>query len=152
MMDSVFEKWKLYGDQCLYNLSLLPPPTELVCNRTFDKYSCWPDTPPNTTASIACPWYLPWYHKVQHRFVYKTCGPDGQWLRGPQGQSLRNASQCRMDKEELEVQVSPWTGSSWTLMGPSVVVAGCPMEQVPAATSRQRRRPQPPQAEGIVPH
>lgn len=27
MMDSVFEKWKLYGDQCLYNLSLLPPPT-----------------------------------------------------------------------------------------------------------------------------
>ncbi|XP_059527684.1 glucagon receptor [Myotis daubentonii] len=104
MMDSVFENWKLYGEQCLHNLSLLPPPTELVCNRTFDKYSCWPDTRPNTTASIACPWYLPWYHKVQHRFVYKTCGPDGQWVRGPQGQSLRNASQCRMDKEELEVQ------------------------------------------------
>lgn len=44
-----------------------PPPsfifTELVCNRTFDKYSCWPDTPPNTTANISCPWYLPWYHK-----------------------------------------------------------------------------------------
>jgi hypothetical protein len=47
---------------------LVPPPssctfTELVCNRTFDKYSCWPDTPPNTTANISCPWYLPWYHK-----------------------------------------------------------------------------------------
>lgn len=27
VMDSVFEKWKLYGDQCLHNLSLLPPPT-----------------------------------------------------------------------------------------------------------------------------
>lgn len=43
-----------------------PPPArlaELVCNRTFDKYSCWPDTPPNTTANISCPWYLPWYHK-----------------------------------------------------------------------------------------
>lgn len=44
------------------------PPTppcfaELVCNRTFDKYSCWPDTPPNTTANISCPWYLPWHHK-----------------------------------------------------------------------------------------
>lgn len=26
-MDFLFEKWKLYGDQCLYNLSLLPPPT-----------------------------------------------------------------------------------------------------------------------------
>lgn len=26
-MDFLFEKWKLYGDQCLHNLSLLPPPT-----------------------------------------------------------------------------------------------------------------------------
>ncbi|XP_036924622.1 glucagon receptor isoform X3 [Sturnira hondurensis] len=103
VMDFLLEKWKLYGDQCLHNLSLLPPPTELVCNRTFDKYSCWPDTPPNTTASISCPWYLPWYHKVQHGFVYKRCGPDGQWVRGPQGQPWRNASQCQMDEEEKEV-------------------------------------------------
>ncbi|XP_074200075.1 glucagon receptor isoform X4 [Camelus bactrianus] len=67
VMDFLFEKWKLYGDQCLYNLSLLPPPTELVCNRTFDKYSCWPDTPPNTTANISCPWYLPWHRKAPLR-------------------------------------------------------------------------------------
>ncbi|XP_039082146.1 glucagon receptor isoform X1 [Hyaena hyaena] len=104
VMDFLFEKWKLYGDQCLYNLSLLPPPTELVCNRTFDKYSCWPDTPPNTTASTSCPWYLPWHHKVQHRLVFKKCGPDGQWVRGPRGQPWRNASQCQMDDEEIEVQ------------------------------------------------
>ncbi|XP_043441316.1 glucagon receptor [Prionailurus bengalensis] len=104
VMDFLFEKWKLYGDQCLYNLSLLPPPTELVCNRTFDKYSCWPDTPPNTTANISCPWYLPWHHKVQHRLVFKKCGPDGQWVRGPRGQPWRNASQCQMDDDEIEVQ------------------------------------------------
>ncbi|XP_053773878.1 glucagon receptor isoform X2 [Desmodus rotundus] len=104
VMDFLLEKWKLYGDQCLHNLSLLPPPTELVCNRTFDKYSCWPDTPPNTTASISCPWYLPWYHKVQHGFVYKRCGPDGQWVRGPRGQPWRDASQCQMDEEEVKVQ------------------------------------------------
>ncbi|XP_016019373.2 glucagon receptor isoform X2 [Rousettus aegyptiacus] len=103
-MDFLFEKWKLYGDQCLHNLSLLPPPTELVCNRTFDKYSCWPDTPPNTTASIPCPWYLPWYHKVQHRLVYKRCEPDGQWARGPRGQPWRNASQCQLEDDEIEVQ------------------------------------------------
>ncbi|XP_029783873.1 glucagon receptor isoform X1 [Suricata suricatta] len=104
VMDFLFEKWKLYGDQCLYNLSLLPAPTELVCNRTFDKYSCWPDTPPNTTANISCPWYLPWHHKVQHRLVFKKCGPDGQWVRGPRGQPWRNASQCQMDEDEIEVQ------------------------------------------------
>ncbi|XP_054449340.1 glucagon receptor isoform X2 [Pteronotus mesoamericanus] len=104
VLDFLLEKWKLYGDQCLHNLSLLPPPTELVCNRTFDKYSCWPDTPPNTTASIACPWYLPWHHKVQHRFVYKRCGPDGQWVRGPQGQPWRDASQCQLDEDEVKVE------------------------------------------------
>ncbi|XP_021082671.1 glucagon receptor isoform X2 [Mesocricetus auratus] len=104
VMDFLFEKWKLYGDQCHHNLSLLPPPTELVCNRTFDKYSCWPDTLPNTTANISCPWYLPWYHKVQHGLVFKRCGPDGQWVRGPRGQPSRNASQCQMDDEEIQVQ------------------------------------------------
>ncbi|XP_004709156.1 glucagon receptor [Echinops telfairi] len=104
VMDFLFEKWKLYGDECSHNLSLLPPPTELVCNRTFDKYSCWPDTLPNTTASISCPWYLPWHHKVQHRLVFKKCGPDGQWVRGPQGQPWRDASQCQMDMDELKDQ------------------------------------------------
>lgn len=53
-----------------------PAPAELVCNRTFDKYSCWPDTPPNTTANISCPWYLPWYHKGNRR------RDVGGWPRG----------------------------------------------------------------------
>lgn len=30
-MDFLFQKWKLYGDQCLRNLSLLPPPTGEPC-------------------------------------------------------------------------------------------------------------------------
>ncbi|KAM6164659.1 glucagon receptor [Rhynchocyon petersi] len=104
VMDFLFEKWRLYGDQCAHNLSLLPPPTELVCNRTFDKYACWPDTPINTTASTSCPWYLPWHHKVKNHLVFKTCGPDGQWVLGPRGQPWRNASQCEMDFDELEGQ------------------------------------------------
>ncbi|XP_046531994.1 glucagon receptor isoform X9 [Equus quagga] len=83
VMDFLFEKWKLYGDQCLHNLSLLPPPTELVCNRTFDKYSCWPDTPPNTTANISCPWYLPWHHKAPPRLQEVWAGRAvGAWAPG----------------------------------------------------------------------
>lgn len=46
---------------------VLPRPAELVCNRTFDKYACWPDTPANTTANTSCPWYLPWHPKGDHR-------------------------------------------------------------------------------------
>ncbi|XP_009879593.1 PREDICTED: glucagon receptor [Charadrius vociferus] len=77
---------------------------KLVCNRTFDKFSCWPDTLPNSTASVPCPWFLPWYQKVRHRHVFKTCGPDGQWVTGPRGQSLRDATQCELDAEDLEAQ------------------------------------------------
>lgn len=140
---------------------LVPPPssftfTELVCNRTFDKYSCWPDTPPNTTANISCPWYLPWYHKgngvvsaweaegaksgsgltraythvpVQHRLVFKRCGPDGQWVRGPRGQSWRDASQCQMDDDEIEVQVSSegcGVVLPWGCVGPGDMVLPSP--------------------------
>ncbi|NWX15434.1 GLR protein, partial [Aegotheles bennettii] len=102
--DFLFESWKAYSEECQRNMSRLPASTELVCNRTFDKFSCWPDTLPNSTASVPCPWFLPWYQKVKHRHVFKTCGPDGQWVTGPRGQSLRDATQCELDAEDLEAQ------------------------------------------------
>ncbi|NXT59242.1 GLR protein, partial [Pluvianellus socialis] len=102
--DFLFESWKAYSEECHRNMSRLPVPTELVCNRTFDKFSCWPDTLPNSTASVPCPWFLPWYQKVKHRYVFKTCGLDGQWVTGPQGQSLRDATQCELDAEDLKAQ------------------------------------------------
>ncbi|XP_071429818.1 glucagon receptor isoform X1 [Pithys albifrons albifrons] len=102
--DTLFERWKKYSEECQRNMSRLPAPTELVCNRTFDKYSCWPDTAPNSTASVPCPWFLPWYQKVKHGLVFKTCGPDGQWVTGPRGQSLCNATQCEQDYEDLKAQ------------------------------------------------
>uniref|UniRef100_A0A8C5UAX1 Glucagon receptor n=1 Tax=Malurus cyaneus samueli TaxID=2593467 RepID=A0A8C5UAX1_9PASS len=102
--DNLYERWMKYSEECQRNMSRLPAPTELVCNRTFDKFSCWPDTMPNSTASVPCPWFLPWYQKVKHGHVFKTCGPDGQWVTGPQGQSLRNATQCEQDNEDLKAQ------------------------------------------------
>lgn len=42
---------------------------------------------------------------MQHRLVFKKCGPDGQWVRGPRGQPWRNASQCQVEDEELQGQV-----------------------------------------------
>ncbi|XP_038598742.1 glucagon receptor, partial [Tachyglossus aculeatus] len=99
VLDFVFEKWKSYSDECLRNLSRLPAPTELVCNRTFDKYSCWPDALPNSTANSSCPWYLPWHDKVRHGLAFKRCGPDGEWVKEP-----RDASQCVMDVQDVAAQ------------------------------------------------
>uniref|UniRef100_A0A8D0H474 Glucagon receptor n=1 Tax=Sphenodon punctatus TaxID=8508 RepID=A0A8D0H474_SPHPU len=104
IMDFVFERWKAYSEECHYNMSLLAPPTEPVCNRTFDRFSCWPDTPPNSTVNVSCPWFLPWHDKVKHGYVFKTCGPEGQWVTGPNGQSLRDSRQCLMDNQTIKEQ------------------------------------------------
>ncbi|XP_066472298.1 glucagon receptor [Tiliqua scincoides] len=103
--DVLYENWKAYSKECFHNMSLMPPPTELVCNRTFDNYSCWPDAQPNTTAKVFCPWYLPWYDQVKHGYVFQKCGPDGQWVTDPNRKSLRDAHQCVNNQTHLE-QVS----------------------------------------------
>uniref|UniRef100_A0A8C1E0V2 Glucagon receptor a n=1 Tax=Cyprinus carpio carpio TaxID=630221 RepID=A0A8C1E0V2_CYPCA len=63
-LKTLMARWMMYRDECFRNISREPPMTGLVCNRTFDKYACWPDALPNTTVSVACPWYLPWHKEV----------------------------------------------------------------------------------------
>lgn len=87
-LDKLKESWKLYMEECEHNISQVPISTGLVCNRTFDSYACWPDGLPNTTVSVSCPWYLPWYHKVQHGMVYQECDTSGQWV------PMKNTSEC----------------------------------------------------------
>uniref|UniRef100_A0A8C1ARJ6 Glucagon receptor a n=3 Tax=Cyprinus carpio TaxID=7962 RepID=A0A8C1ARJ6_CYPCA len=67
-LKTLMARWMMYRDECFRNISREPPMAGLVCNRTFDKYACWPDALPNTTVSVACPWYLPWHKegKTQH--------------------------------------------------------------------------------------
>ncbi|XP_027480391.2 glucagon receptor isoform X2 [Zalophus californianus] len=97
VMDFLFEKWKLYGDQCLYNLSLLPPPTEPSTSTPVGRTPL-PTPRPTCPAPGTCP------GTTKQRLVFKKCGPDGQWVRGPRGQAWRDASQCQMDEKEIEVQ------------------------------------------------
>nr|XP_019949730.1 PREDICTED: glucagon receptor-like isoform X2 [Paralichthys olivaceus] len=87
-LDKLKESLKLYMEECDHNNSRDPPSTGFVCNRTFDNYACWPDGVPNTTVSVPCPWYLPWYHEVQHGMVYQECDANGQWV------ATKNTSEC----------------------------------------------------------
>ncbi|XP_030646040.1 glucagon receptor [Chanos chanos] len=98
-LKTLMEKWKMYKDECNRNISREPLVTGVVCNRTFDKYACWPDGLPNTTVSVACPWYLPWYNKVQHGFVYRECDAEGQWV------IQRNTTECEPnDQSQIDMQ------------------------------------------------
>lgn len=104
IMDYLYDSWRKYETECQQKMSMEPPPTGLVCNRTFDKFSCWPDTQPNTTVNASCPWFLPWHKKVQHGNVYKHCGPDGQWAAMVNGHPIRDARECELDQADVEDQ------------------------------------------------
>ncbi|KAM7418861.1 hypothetical protein PAMA_016134 [Pampus argenteus] len=84
------EQWSSYKNQCLDYINATPPATGMVCNRTFDQYVCWPDGLPGTTVNVSCPWFLPWYRKVQQGLVYRVCGEDGRWAQ-------KNTSECEDD-------------------------------------------------------
>ncbi|KAM8879177.1 glucagon receptor isoform 2-T2 [Spinachia spinachia] len=84
------EQWSSYRNQCLDFYVATPPARGLVCNRTFDLYACWPDGLPGTTVNVSCPWFLPWYRKVQQGLVYRFCNKEGQWAQ-------KNTSECEDD-------------------------------------------------------
>uniref|UniRef100_A0A3Q1IRU5 Glucagon receptor b n=1 Tax=Anabas testudineus TaxID=64144 RepID=A0A3Q1IRU5_ANATE len=94
-LELVKEKWSSYKNKCLNYLNATPPATGLVCNRTFDQYACWPDGLPGTTVNVSCPWFLPWFHKVQHGLVYRVCKEDGHWAQ-------KNTSECEDDPGEQQ--------------------------------------------------
>nr|XP_054509859.1 LOW QUALITY PROTEIN: gastric inhibitory polypeptide receptor [Agelaius phoeniceus] len=122
--------WRQYRQACELHLRLAPPPPGPVCNRSFDLYACWGDAVPNSTATVPCPWYLPWYHRgnageegtarrgqrgdsrvaVQGGVVARRCGPDGRWVTDDSGRTWQDNSQC----EDL-AQVTALERQVWLL-------------------------------------
>ncbi|XP_053347806.1 glucagon receptor [Clarias gariepinus] len=94
----VIKEWLKYKEECHENNSRELPATGLVCNRTFDRFVCWPDGLPNTTVAVPCPWFLPWYAKVQNGLVYMECKAEGQWAK------QRNASECEPEPDKTDTQ------------------------------------------------
>uniref|UniRef100_A0A8C2XNM7 Gastric inhibitory polypeptide receptor n=1 Tax=Cyclopterus lumpus TaxID=8103 RepID=A0A8C2XNM7_CYCLU len=55
-----------YKEDCVRMIEREPlPQAGLFCNRTFDRYACWPDTNAGSVVNISCPFYLPWYDQEQ---------------------------------------------------------------------------------------
>ncbi|KAE8283288.1 Glucagon receptor [Larimichthys crocea] len=100
------ESWESYMTECENNNSRDPPSIGLVCNRTFDNYACWPDGFPNTTVSVSCPWYLPWYHEVKNGMLHQECDANGQWV------TTKNTSECDSSMQSL---LQPYYGLIWVM-------------------------------------
>ncbi|XP_020780018.2 glucagon receptor-like [Boleophthalmus pectinirostris] len=101
VLEETYRKWLQYKDDCVKMIeSEMVPQGGLFCNRTFDHYACWPDTPAGSMVNISCPFYLPWFDKVAQGVVRRRCGPNGIWEEDEIGQVWRDKSQC---EEEIEV-------------------------------------------------
>ncbi|XP_003742973.1 calcitonin gene-related peptide type 1 receptor [Galendromus occidentalis] len=67
-----------YFRRCLEKILLDSNRTEGVhCERHFDGWGCWKDTPPGETASISCPHFVPGF--ISKLKASKVCHKNGSW-------------------------------------------------------------------------
>lgn len=97
----------------------------LVCEREFDKYACWPDGLPNTTVSVSCPWYLPWYNKGKrldgqrvNAALHRCCRCT---LKYPKWRDLKPACVCVQFNTAWCIRSVTPTASGWQWRTPASV-------------------------------
>ncbi|KAM9716314.1 glucagon receptor-like [Menidia menidia] len=106
VLEETYRKWVQYKEECVRMVENEPfPQAGLFCNRTFDRYACWPDAPAGVMVNISCPFYLPWYDKVSQGVVRRLCGSDGLWARDDSGMVWRDKSQCEEEKEVVSQEL-----------------------------------------------
>uniref|UniRef100_A0A6I8NFA9 Glucagon-like peptide 2 receptor n=1 Tax=Ornithorhynchus anatinus TaxID=9258 RepID=A0A6I8NFA9_ORNAN len=91
LLEETTRKWAQYKEKCLRDLQKRP--TGLFCNGTFDKYACWPHSPPGNV-SVPCPPYLPDRQPESPGRVYRLCLETGTW------QTLENSTAVWRDNTE----------------------------------------------------
>ncbi|XP_040911721.1 calcitonin gene-related peptide type 1 receptor [Toxotes jaculatrix] len=80
--------------ECYLKIIHDPPHTEegTYCNRTWDGWLCWGDSPPGTVMQM-CPSYFMDFDPAEK--VTKVCNPDGQWFYHPESNRIwTNYTQC----------------------------------------------------------
>ncbi|XP_068603665.1 calcitonin gene-related peptide type 1 receptor [Brachionichthys hirsutus] len=69
------------------------------CNRYWDGWLCWDETPAGTYAFQNCPDYFYNFHPTEKASKY--CGEDGQWFHHPEsGKTWANYTLCSVNTKE----------------------------------------------------
>ncbi|XP_059805064.1 glucagon-like peptide 2 receptor [Hypanus sabinus] len=99
LLEDMVNKWHLYKEECLQNLSMSNGKTGIFCKETFDQYVCWPASYPGNV-SEPCPWYLPWITPGTTKRVYRYCLDNGSWLTSSNSTVIwRDHSECNEDSQ-----------------------------------------------------
>nr|XP_003466375.2 glucagon-like peptide 2 receptor [Cavia porcellus] len=91
LLEETTRKWADYKGKCLQDL--LKEPSGVFCNGTFDRYVCWPHSPPGNV-SVPCPSYLPGWNEESPGKAYRHCLARGTW------QTLENTTDIWQDDSE----------------------------------------------------
>ncbi|XP_034029186.1 calcitonin gene-related peptide type 1 receptor [Thalassophryne amazonica] len=93
--------------ECYLKIIDDPPYKEegTYCNRTWDGWLCWGDTPPGTVMQM-CPEYFHDFDPGEK--VTKVCNPNGQWFHHPESNRVwTNYTQCQVyTKDKLKFAIS----------------------------------------------
>lgn len=93
--------------ECYLKIIHDPPRTDegTYCNRTWDGWLCWGDTPPGTVMQM-CPEYFLDFDPSEK--VTKVCNSDGQWFHHPESNRVwTNYTQCQIyTKEKRKFAIS----------------------------------------------
>uniref|UniRef100_A0AAX7T429 Calcitonin gene-related peptide type 1 receptor n=1 Tax=Astatotilapia calliptera TaxID=8154 RepID=A0AAX7T429_ASTCA len=87
--------------RCLLKIKQEPPSTKTgpYCNRDWDGWLCWDDTPAGTTVSQSCPDYFSDLDPTERASRY--CREDGQWFRHPESnKTWTNYTLCAINTKD----------------------------------------------------
>ncbi|XP_061472382.1 glucagon-like peptide 2 receptor [Rhineura floridana] len=86
--------WLNYKEACLKKLQESTISSGTYCNGTFDKFVCWPYSPPGKVL-VPCPSYLPWIENGSAGNVYRICLDEGIWQQAENSTVIwDNRSEC----------------------------------------------------------
>ncbi|KAM3592764.1 uncharacterized protein V6R79_024733 [Siganus canaliculatus] len=94
-LESVIAQRAEYVENCSRILQDTISQTGIFCKGTFDKFVCWPHSPPGNV-SVPCPPYLPWIVNDKSRRAHRECLQNGSWrLEDNSSHPQRDHSECQ---------------------------------------------------------
>ncbi|XP_075435710.1 glucagon-like peptide 2 receptor [Ascaphus truei] len=93
-LEDILNMWTKYKKECIENLEYERSlTTGIYCNGTFDRFACWPSSPPGNV-SIPCPSYLQSVKQGSSGHVHRYCSDHGIW------QKMENSTEIWRDITE----------------------------------------------------